>query len=427
MRLTRTVGYLWRGCPMLRGRAGRCLVLPWGKAAAPPESIVWRSVISRSVVPALRGSSLRARALATGLLCLPVVATAALAGGDPGPTAGPPTAVRTQAATALSASGTKGYDDALAMLALARPRTELRFTAVTAAGAVVALPEAQPVGTVAVPSTVYVAYRRAAASLARTDPSCRLPWSLLAGIGQVESGQARGGQVDATGRTITPIIGPALDGRPGTARIADSDGGALDGDAVWDHAVGPMQFIPGTWRYAGADGNGDGVRDPHNVYDAALAAGRYLCSSGGDLRDAGSVQAAVLSYNQSQSYVQLVLAYATAFATGRPAVLPVTVSADAATPVPSPTASATATATATASPAKTPATTTSATKTATPTTATLTQTATPTATVTPTPTATQTATPTATATQTATPTTATATQTATPTTATPTETVTPTP
>ena len=58
----------------------------------------------------------------------------------------------------------------------------------------------------------------------------------------------------------------------GFAAIADTDGGALDGDARWDHAVGPMQFIPSTWQLAGRDGNGDGTADPFNIDDAALSA-----------------------------------------------------------------------------------------------------------------------------------------------------------
>ena len=305
-------------------------------------------MITGRVGAAVRRSSLRTRAgVATVLLCLPVAATAAFAVGDraaaPAVTDVPP------------APATSAYELALAELDLARPRPELMFTAVTAAGAVIALPP-PAVSTRPVPSTVYTAYRRAAAVLAAENPSCHLSWSLLAGVGQVESGQASGGRVDATGRTAEVIIGPALDGGPGMARITDTDGGVLDGDAVYDHAVGPMQFIPSTWRYAGADGNADGIRDPHNIADAALAAGRYLCAGGGDLRRTADLRAAVLTYNQSQAYVDLVLAYATAFATGRPFVQPTPVSPDAGAPVPPPTAGPTATGspTATATPTGTP-------------------------------------------------------------------------
>lgn len=157
-----------------------------------------------------------------------------------------------------------------------------------------------------IPANVHLAYARAAAELATTRPGCRLPVTLLAAIGRVESGHARGGQVDARGTTFTPILGPRLDGGPGLAAIPDTDGGAHDGDAVWDRAVGPMQFIPGTWRTWAADGNGDGAADPHNVHDAALAAGGYLCADGRDLSTEEGLRAGVLSYNRSEFYLSLV-------------------------------------------------------------------------------------------------------------------------
>lgn len=74
-----------------------------------------------------------------------------------------------------------------------------------------------------IPATVLAAYRRAQTLIARTDPGCRLPWQLLAAIGKVESGQARGGRVDASGTTLSPILGPVLDGN-GFATIRDTDG-----------------------------------------------------------------------------------------------------------------------------------------------------------------------------------------------------------
>ncbi|MGG7381593.1 lytic transglycosylase domain-containing protein, partial [Escherichia coli] len=86
--------------------------------------------------------------------------------------------------------------------------------------------------------------------------------------------------------TVSPrITGPPLDGN-GVASIPDSDGGRWDGDTTWDRAVGPMQFLPGTWRTLGRDGNGDRVADPNNLFDAAVSAAGYLClSGGGDLTD----------------------------------------------------------------------------------------------------------------------------------------------
>jgi membrane-bound lytic murein transglycosylase B len=157
-----------------------------------------------------------------------------------------------------------------------------------------------------IPATVLDAYKKAAAALQESKPGCKLPWELLAAIGKVESGQARGGRVDANGTTFSPILGPQLNGS-GFAHISDTDNGAYDGDSSYDRAVGPMQFIPSTWAWAGRDGNGDGKKDPNNVYDAALAAGHYLCRYGWDLSTQADLNRAILSYNNSQDYLNLVM------------------------------------------------------------------------------------------------------------------------
>jgi hypothetical protein len=157
-----------------------------------------------------------------------------------------------------------------------------------------------------IPATVLDAYKKAAAALGESKPGCNLPWQLLAAIGKVESGQARGGRVNAEGTTLSPILGPQLDGN-GFALIKDTDNGAYDGNSAYDQAVGPMQFIPSTWEWAGRDGNGDGKEDPNNIYDAALAAGHYLCRNGWDLSVQGDLNRAILSYNNSRDYLNLVL------------------------------------------------------------------------------------------------------------------------
>jgi len=167
----------------------------------------------------------------------------------------------------------------------------------------------------AVPATVFAAYQHAEAELARTTPGCGLRWQLLAAIGQVESGQAGGGRVSADGTTLTPILGPRLDGGD-FAVVRDTDGGAYDGDAVYDRAVGPMQFIPSTWARWGADGNRDGRADPDNVFDAALAAGRYLCAAGRDLSGAAGLDRAILGYNHSAAYLRTVRAWYAYFLEG---------------------------------------------------------------------------------------------------------------
>ncbi|MGV9352239.1 lytic transglycosylase domain-containing protein [Streptomyces misionensis] len=159
-----------------------------------------------------------------------------------------------------------------------------------------------------IPATVLDAYKRAEAELRTSKPGCNLPWQLLAAIGKVESGQARGGQVSADGTTLSPILGPVLDGN-GFALIKDTDHGEYDGNSRYDQAVGPMQFIPSTWAWAGRDGNGDGKKDPNNIYDAALAAGHYLCRGDRDLSRDADLHAAILGYNNSQDYLNTVLSW----------------------------------------------------------------------------------------------------------------------
>ncbi|MFI8516399.1 lytic transglycosylase [Streptomyces sp. NPDC085481] len=159
-----------------------------------------------------------------------------------------------------------------------------------------------------IPASVLAAYKRAEESIRSTDPSCNLPWQLLAGIGKVESGQARGGKVDANGTTTSPILGPVLNG-VGFANISDTDKGLYDGDSVHDRAIGPMQFIPATWATWGQDANGDGKKDPNNIYDAAQAAGLYLCANERNLAVKADLDRAILSYNHSTEYLNTVLSW----------------------------------------------------------------------------------------------------------------------
>ncbi|WP_239566941.1 lytic transglycosylase domain-containing protein [Lentzea nigeriaca] len=165
-------------------------------------------------------------------------------------------------------------------------------------------------GDYGIPGVVLEAYFRAADKMGDLVPGCKLDWALLAGIGKVESNHANNGRVNAVGDANPKILGPVLNGAPGVAAIRDTDAGRLDGDSAWDRAVGPMQFIPGTWASYGADGNDDGNVNPNNVYDAALGAGRYLCAGGGDMTKQRDRAAAVFRYNNSTTYVETVLKWA---------------------------------------------------------------------------------------------------------------------
>ncbi len=166
-----------------------------------------------------------------------------------------------------------------------------------------------------IPAVALAAYQRAASNASSANPGCNIPWTLVSAIGRVESdhGQYGGSRPAADGEVHPSILGPVLDGSGGNAAIPDTDGGRYDGDTRWDRAVGPMQFIPSTWALDGRDGNGDGIRDPENLFDAALATADYLCASGGDLTTPAAAERAVLSYNHSLDYVLVVLGYTDAY------------------------------------------------------------------------------------------------------------------
>ncbi|WP_323794522.1 lytic murein transglycosylase, partial [Nocardioides sp.] len=172
-------------------------------------------------------------------------------------------------------------------------------------------------GSYDLPKAARRAYDNAVRRIERTNPGCKLPWGLLAGIGRVESDHGRygGSQLGVDGVSRPLIIGIALNGVGPVAAIRDSDNGRLDGDKVWDRAVGPMQFIPTTWAVSGVDGDGDGVADPNDLDDAALAAAGYLCSNGA-LTDDAAMRRAVFTYNHSDYYVDLVMAFAAGYHTG---------------------------------------------------------------------------------------------------------------
>ena len=162
-----------------------------------------------------------------------------------------------------------------------------------------------------IPAVAYDAYRTASSAAPSVTGSCSVDWTIVGGIAQVES---RHGLLDGEhvvtpdGDVVPPIRGRPLDGTRGTQTIVDTDGGELDGDDEWDRAMGPLQFIPTTWGELGRDGNGDGVADPDNLYDASLTAVAHLClREPGDYADRGQLRRALIAYNASGRYADDVL------------------------------------------------------------------------------------------------------------------------
>jgi membrane-bound lytic murein transglycosylase B len=170
------------------------------------------------------------------------------------------------------------------------------------------------------PVTALEAYAYAARVAEVENPKCHIAWTTLAGIGMVEShnGTYRGAAIAENGEVTPPIRGVRLDGSSGNLEIADTDGGKLDGDPHLDRAMGPMQFIPETWKLYGVDANNDNIISPDNIDDAALSAAGYLCWRGKDLATPRGWMNALRAYNHSDQYARTVRDWATAYAAGHP-------------------------------------------------------------------------------------------------------------
>jgi membrane-bound lytic murein transglycosylase B len=171
-----------------------------------------------------------------------------------------------------------------------------------------------------IPVTALEAYGYAARVAEVENPSCHIAWTTLAGIGQVEShhGTYHEATVSPNGDVRPPIRGVVLDGSNGTLRIIDSEAGGMDDASNAVRAMGPMQFIPETWREYGVDANNDGVVSVDNIDDAALSAAGYLCWRGKDLATPRGWIEALRAYNYSDVYARAVRDWATAYAAGHP-------------------------------------------------------------------------------------------------------------
>jgi murein DD-endopeptidase MepM/ murein hydrolase activator NlpD len=141
-------------------------------------------------------------------------------------------------------------------------------------------PDTPVAGDVAgIPARVVQAYRAAGGRCPGLD------WTLLAAVGEVETDHGQFGRrtVDPQTGEVRPwVFGPALDGTGGTASMAV--GGYLGWWGLtgpWLQAVGPMQFLPGTFLAHAVDADEDGVANPHDVDDAVATTAETICASAG--------------------------------------------------------------------------------------------------------------------------------------------------
>lgn len=165
---------------------------------------------------------------------------------------------------------------------------------------------------ISMPADFLAGYIDGAETAADEFPNCHIGWNTLAGIGFVETHHGTYGVEDSG----DPIVGPRLDGSEGFMEVPDTDNGEIDGDTEYDRAVGPMQFLPDSWRLYGADG------DPHNIADSAAASARLLCNSHDSARDMSTPEGwseALFSYNRSEQYMTDVRDAAANYALGQSA------------------------------------------------------------------------------------------------------------
>jgi membrane-bound lytic murein transglycosylase B len=245
------------------------------------------------------------------VILIPIVLAGAV--GASAPTPGAPT-LNADVTPLAAVEPTDRDRSGAAVIAVSKPPSSFHIAATAPVSSPAPSVVVNSPGALGIPAMALSAYRNSERMMAAAYPACGVSWNILAGIGRIESMHANGGATDARGTVVRPIYGPTLDGSlAGNEVIVQS----RTADRVqYARAMGPMQFLPGTWSRYASDGDGDGKADVQNLYDSTLAAARYLCSGGLNLRDQPQVMTAILRYNNSVAYAHNVLGWAAAYATG---------------------------------------------------------------------------------------------------------------
>lgn len=166
-----------------------------------------------------------------------------------------------------------------------------------------------------IPERALRSYAYAAAVMEKTTPGCGIGWPTLAAIGGVSSnhGSAAQASVDEHGQ-VSPILRDLDAANPkGKPAIADTDAGQYDGNSEIDQTMGPMQVGPSRWEQYATDANNDGKADPDNFDDAALTVARFLCATGGDLKNTDGWVSAVSQFNATPGFLEKVHAKASMY------------------------------------------------------------------------------------------------------------------
>jgi membrane-bound lytic murein transglycosylase B/lysophospholipase L1-like esterase len=188
-----------------------------------------------------------------------------------------------------------------------------------------------------IPEHAARAYAQAMVEIAEIEPQCAIDVAYLAGFGAMESGHGTvavstdTGTPDGpaphaparwdplTGESTPAVRGMLLDGggaggnvTPHPNDLSPADRHFYRQDEAHLRAVGPTQFLPATWETVRdvADGNADGVADPFNYYDGALATAVKACRDGNGLARESDRRQAALAYNGAGWYADGVLSRA---------------------------------------------------------------------------------------------------------------------